>query len=359
MLLTSIVTFAQTPNQFKYQAVLRDGSGNILANENVTVDISILQSDLTTSVFEETHTTQTNSQGLINLNIGANEDLSVVDWSADEYFIEININGTIMGTSQLLSVPYALHSKTAENVINDEVEDADADPVNEIQTLLLENNNLSISNGNSVILPTVGDVLQTLTTEQRNALQNVPQGKIIYNIDKNKIEFYTGNLWITLAVEEQSYPEILLNRHPNGPVSAEENNFLYSVALNQTFTFNNYSSSISDIDIAFYWHGFYTGMYALLSPDEANAQSLLEANGLNGYNASIMNNTKFKISQLDFVSATISEINSIDFSDATGYVDDLVINDVIAFQTQSNIKGLIKIIQLSNENILFQIRTNQ
>ena len=106
---------AQTPHLFKYQAVLRDESGAIMASEAVTVDISILKGSAGgTSVFDETHNVTTTAQGLINLNIGSVEDLSVVDFSNDTYFIEITVDGTVMGTSQLLSVPYALQAKTAE-----------------------------------------------------------------------------------------------------------------------------------------------------------------------------------------------------------------------------------------------------
>ena len=115
---------AQTPNEFKYQAVLRDASGNILANQSVTVDISILQGSASgTSVFSETHNVTTTAQGLINLNIGSVEDLSVVDFNADTYFIQISVNSTVMGTSQLLSVPYALQAKTAENVFSGDYND--------------------------------------------------------------------------------------------------------------------------------------------------------------------------------------------------------------------------------------------
>jgi len=112
----SVFLFAQTPNQFKYQAVLRNADGTIMAEENVTIVISILKSDLSTSVFDETHTTTTTIQGLINLNIGSIEDLSTLNWNVDDYYIEISVNGTIIGTSQLLSVPYALHAKTAESI---------------------------------------------------------------------------------------------------------------------------------------------------------------------------------------------------------------------------------------------------
>ena len=116
LVLQSSLIFAQTPDQFKYQAVLRNTDGTIMTEESVTVVISILRSDLTTSVFEETHNITTSSYGLINLNIGSEEDLSVINWDLDEYFIEISVNGITIGTTQLLSVPYALHAKTAENI---------------------------------------------------------------------------------------------------------------------------------------------------------------------------------------------------------------------------------------------------
>ncbi|MCK5536011.1 MAG: hypothetical protein KAI79_04245, partial [Bacteroidales bacterium] len=106
---------AQTPNEFKYQAVLRNADGTIIAGESVTVNISILQGNtIGISVFNETHIVSTTAQGLINLNIGSVSDLSVVDFSADTYFIEITVNNIVMGTSQLLSVPYALQAKIAE-----------------------------------------------------------------------------------------------------------------------------------------------------------------------------------------------------------------------------------------------------
>lgn len=125
LLLTSYLELltvqAQTPNQFKYQAVLRDASGTIISDQAVTVNINILKGSAAgTSVFTEQHNVTTTAQGLINLNIGSVSDLSVVNFLNDTYFIEISINGTVMGTSQLMSVPYAL---TAKNVENDQVGD--------------------------------------------------------------------------------------------------------------------------------------------------------------------------------------------------------------------------------------------
>ncbi|MBI9055921.1 MAG: hypothetical protein JEY96_19020 [Bacteroidales bacterium] len=112
----SAVLFAQAPSQFKYQAVLRNADGTLMEEESVTIVISVLKSDLSTSVFEETHNITTTTQGIVNLNIGSIEYLSVINWALDEYFIEISVNGIVIGTNQLLSVPYAIHSKTAETL---------------------------------------------------------------------------------------------------------------------------------------------------------------------------------------------------------------------------------------------------
>jgi len=107
----SILIFAQAPQGFKYQALYRDNSGNIIANENIAVQIKLLQGSATgTEVFSETHNTSTNDFGLFNLEIGSENPtaFATIDWSNGSYFVNTIVNGTDYGTSQLLSVPYAL-----------------------------------------------------------------------------------------------------------------------------------------------------------------------------------------------------------------------------------------------------------
>jgi len=111
--------FSQSPNQFKYQAVLRDASGNIIASQAKAVVIDILQGSATgTSVFTETHNVTTTAQGIINLNIGSvnTTGIAAINWATNTYFIKITVGGIEMGTSQLLSVPYSLNAKNAENL---------------------------------------------------------------------------------------------------------------------------------------------------------------------------------------------------------------------------------------------------
>ena len=129
LLFIGLAVFAQTPTTFNYQAVLRDASGGILTNQKVEIGIAILQSSATgNEVFSETHSVTTNNFGLVNLQIGSvnTTGMQNIDWSTGPYFIQISVDGVIMGTSQLLSVPYALHAKVAEMVIGGIIE---TDPV--------------------------------------------------------------------------------------------------------------------------------------------------------------------------------------------------------------------------------------
>ncbi len=124
-LILNISIFAQTPESFKYQAVVRDGSGNVLANQPVGVQISILQGSQTgTNIYSETFTPTTNQYGLINLNIGegtTSDVFSDINWINGPYFIklEVDVTGSTnyadLGTSQLKSVPFALLAKDIQN----------------------------------------------------------------------------------------------------------------------------------------------------------------------------------------------------------------------------------------------------
>jgi hypothetical protein len=109
-----------------YQAVIRDASNELVSEQQVGMQISILQgSDSGSSVYVETQTATTNVNGLVSIAIGTGNtsgNFSAIDWSTGPYFIktETDLAGgtdySITGTSQLLSVPYALHAKTAGSV---------------------------------------------------------------------------------------------------------------------------------------------------------------------------------------------------------------------------------------------------
>ena len=115
---------AQPPFGFNYQAVLRDASGELLASEDVTLDVAILQGSAEgTEVFSEMHQVQTNEFGLVNLQIGTVNSLEEIDWSADTYFLAVSIDGDLVGVSQLLSVPFALSAQTSADTFSGDYED--------------------------------------------------------------------------------------------------------------------------------------------------------------------------------------------------------------------------------------------
>jgi hypothetical protein len=125
---------AQSPDMFNYQAVARDDQGNVLSNQDVGIKISILQGSANgTVVYEEEHSKTTNDQGLVNLMIGNGSVLSGtfsnIDWSSGPYFIEVGLDETggtsysTMGTSQLLSVPYAKYAESSANTFSGDYQD--------------------------------------------------------------------------------------------------------------------------------------------------------------------------------------------------------------------------------------------
>ena len=125
--LITVQVWAQVPNTISYQAVIRNSNNELVANSSVGIQISILEgSTAGNEVYSETHSVSTNANGLVSLQIGAGsttDDFSSINWGTNSFFIktEIDVDGgsnySLTAVSQLLSVPYALHAKTAESLI--------------------------------------------------------------------------------------------------------------------------------------------------------------------------------------------------------------------------------------------------
>jgi hypothetical protein len=118
-LLITAISFAQ--NGINYKAVIQDGSGAIIANDLIQVQFIIL--DGAVNVYEETHTPNTDSNGMVILNIGEGTPISgtfpAIDWSSNNHFLNVQINTgggfQDMGTTSFKTVPYALMAKDVEN----------------------------------------------------------------------------------------------------------------------------------------------------------------------------------------------------------------------------------------------------
>ena len=125
-MLLSVATFAQAPQGFSYQAVVRDAQNAIVANQTVEVTISILQgatADAAKAVFSEKHSAQTNANGLFTITIGSVDaaGFAKIDWGKGSCFLKTE-SAYGESTTQLMSVPYALYAANAGTIDNNTVE---------------------------------------------------------------------------------------------------------------------------------------------------------------------------------------------------------------------------------------------
>ncbi|MEA3317087.1 MAG: hypothetical protein U9R54_03950 [Bacteroidota bacterium] len=122
LLITYVGSYSQAPQMFNYQSIVRDESGGIIATQDIAIKISIIQGDISNNaIYSEIHNVTTNQFGLVNLKIGSvTPDLGIfedIEWGTQSSYINIKVDkngGTDfieMGTSQLLSVPYALYAE--------------------------------------------------------------------------------------------------------------------------------------------------------------------------------------------------------------------------------------------------------
>jgi hypothetical protein len=183
--------FSQIPKSFRYQAVVRDPSGQICANKMISLRISILEDQENgTPVYREIHEQYvTNEYGIVAINIGQGGlvvlgNFSNILWGQHNYYmmVELDINGqtnfVLMGTSQILAVPYALY---AENVINNN--DPDSDPTNEIQDLYLNNDVLTITKNSQASSISLSKYLGNDTDDQNLTRTNWSADGITIGID--------------------------------------------------------------------------------------------------------------------------------------------------------------------------------
>ncbi|MEA3447186.1 MAG: FISUMP domain-containing protein [Bacteroidota bacterium] len=225
VLLTATV-WAQSPEKMSYQAVIRDASDNLVTSQAIGMQISILQGSASgTAVYVETQTPTTNANGLVSIEIGAGTvesgDFTAIDWTAGPYFIktetdpEGGTNYTITGTSQLLSVPYALHAKSADTVTGTITE---TDPVffgseaaNITATDITNLGNLSGVNTGDQDLSTLATktALGDSTAQIRSEIPDVPNGT-----QTGEMQYWDGSEWVTVEAGSNGQTLTFINGVP-------------------------------------------------------------------------------------------------------------------------------------------------
>ncbi len=209
ILMLTLLSFninAQTPQGFNYQATVRNSEGTLITNANVYFKFNVLQGSQTAvPVFTEIHYIATDDLGQVNLIIGegtATEGtFSQIDWSLGSYFlgVELNITGqsyVAMGTTQLLSVPYALYAANSGN----------ATPSTTLGSVLSANNSADQQQIKNLLDPTDG--ADAVTKSYADALSK-SSGLMNYNGWDN---YQVWNDDTTVQLEPNSFTYVNANQ---------------------------------------------------------------------------------------------------------------------------------------------------
>jgi uncharacterized protein (TIGR02145 family) len=237
--LIQLVAFAQAPDKFSYQAVIRNTANELISNQQVGVKISILQgSETGTIVYSETHTPTTNVNGLISLQVGNGNiisgDLNSINWSNGPYFIqtETDPNGgsaySIMNLTQMMSVPYALYAAKSPDQQQLEVS--------------ITGDTLFLQNGGFVIIPRISaannGVGQTGSSNHACGATNVHDASKYYGVMADQ----QGNVYKTITIGEQEWmaENLRTSIYRNGePINFEGNSSLWNLNIGSWCFFEN------------------------------------------------------------------------------------------------------------------------
>ena len=254
-LFIGLSTFAQVPQSFKYQAVVRGNTGNVLVNQLVSFQLSILKDNPNgVIVYSERQNLSTNSYGIVNINVGngtiISGDFTTIAWGDFSHFIKVEFdaaggnNFQFMGTSQILSVPYALYAESAGSAANDN----DTNPTNEIQSLSLNNNTLSLTNGGQVTLDSYLDNTDNQSLALNNEQLSISNGNTVSltslmdNTDNQTLTFTNNQLSISNGNNVSLAP--LIDNTDSQTLSLTGNNLLTISGGNSI----QLSSGLSDAD---------------------------------------------------------------------------------------------------------------
>jgi uncharacterized protein (TIGR02145 family) len=281
---------AQAPQGFNYQATVRNSSGDLIVNTNVYFKFNVMQGSQTSlPVFTEIHYVPTDDLGQVNLVIGQGTAttgaFSELDWSLGSYYLGIELNTgngyVAMGTTQLLSVPYALYAENSGN---------STPTTPNLEAVLAENNSANNQQIKDLQDPTDAQDAVTkayVDTEVLNNVQNIEQ-VLTQGNDANGLQLkgiadptdaqdavtknYADNIISSFGYQQWSNNQVW---NDNTTISPEPNSFWFINAENTTITLPPISNQGDVIKIYYMgaginnttetsnqWEGFYTNIDA-------------------------------------------------------------------------------------------------
>ncbi len=247
------------PQAFSYSAVARDAQGNPLINQNIGIQFSILKgSTVGPTQYQENHFTPTNQLGLFNLTLGTGSvqqgTFNTINWGNDAYYLKVglDVNGgtnfQAMGTTQFLSVPYALYAGSSSN--------------STYQILSLSNDTLYLSNGGNVYLGNYRDSITHQTLSFNNDTLKISQGNQV-------VLPYNSAPSITVKINGVDITDPSINDVMIGPYTfLTENNYRYDFIIDYNTIYNEFGllsdslylvSASSDITASYSPNVFFTG----------------------------------------------------------------------------------------------------
>ncbi|MBI5540121.1 MAG: hypothetical protein HY951_08685 [Bacteroidia bacterium] len=257
---------AQTPQGFQYQAVIRDASGTAMVNQSVNFQISIISGSVSgTPVYIETHIGSTNAYGIVVLNIGSGTPvtgtLSAINWESASHFIKVEADPTggtsylDMGTTQLLSVPYALNSLKANQAVNaDNATNANyatvagtanyvggtgIDITGSVVTNTAPDQTVSLTQGGSTTISGTYPNF-TISSTDNNTTYNAGTG---INVTGTTISNTAPDQTITLS---QSGATTVTGTYPNFTISSTDNNTTYTAGSGLSLTGTTFVNTAPD-----------------------------------------------------------------------------------------------------------------
>jgi uncharacterized protein (TIGR02145 family) len=205
-LFISAILFAQAPALIPYQAIARNAAGEPLASSTLNARFTIHDGTATgTSVWQELQTVSTSALGLFTVQLGSSVPLTSVNWANGAKFMQVELDlgsGFVdIGTQQLLSVPYALHSSSALSA---------GDGISDVS---LTGDTLFLNNGSFVIIPGIsaannsGGGGSTGTTAHTCGTSNVHNPDLTYGSMTDQ----QGNVYKTIVIGTQEWMAENLN----------------------------------------------------------------------------------------------------------------------------------------------------